>query len=145
MVKSIAVDLREFGRFMVTGITGTVGNVVAVWMACRSISFESALFVGIAIGAMISFMMSKLFVFGSRSWERAGGEAARFLVVYTTGCAVYWVIAFVMGRFVLIHSFPPVTAEMVGALIGAGTMGLTSYLGHRFFTYRTFERATRTS
>ena len=35
-------------------------------------------------------------------------------------------------------------AESGGILIGAGTMMLTSYFGHRFFTYRTNSVAVST-
>jgi putative flippase GtrA len=141
MAKAAAADIREFARFFVAGVTATVGNIIAVWFARFFVSFEIALLVGIAVGVTISFILSKLFAFASRSWERAGGEAGRFLIVYAMSCAIYWVMALVCGRFVLVHVVAPRTAELGGVFIGAGTMMLTSYFGHRFFTYRTYLRA----
>ena len=142
MAKVAAVDIREFARFFVVGVTATVANIAAVWFARFFVSLEIALLAGIGAGATISFILSKLFAFASRSWERAGGEAARFLIVYAVGCALYWGVALLCGRFVLVHFVARQTAEMGGVLVGAGTMMLTSYFGHRFITYRTYRRAS---
>ena len=101
MVKAAAIDVREFARFVLSGVTATIGNMVAVWLARRFLSFEIALLAGIATAIAISFALSKFFAFRSRSWNRTVGEAARFLIVYATGCAMYWVVAIIIGMFLL--------------------------------------------
>ena len=141
MVKAAAFDVREFARFVLSGVTATIGNMVAVWLARRFLSFEIALLAGIATAIAISFALSKFFAFRSRSWNRAIGEAARFLIVYATGCAMYWMVAVIIRMFLLAHGVAVEAAEPGGILVGAGTMMLTSYCGHRFFTYRTYQRA----
>jgi putative flippase GtrA len=140
MRKTDAIDVREFARFILTGVTATVGNIGAVWLARIFVTFEIALFAGIGAGLAISFTLSKLFAFGSRSWGSAGGEAVRFLIVYAAGCLVYWVVAVSARRFLVTHGVVTDLAEISGIIIGAGTMVLTSYFGHRFFTYRTYQR-----
>lgn len=135
----IAVDPRELGRFVVSGLTATLGNVAAVWLAGRLVAFEIALFAGLATGLTISFLMSKLFAFGSRSWDRAGGEGVRFLLVYCVGAAIYWMVAVAVGRLTHAYGLASRVAEPLGVLAGAGVMMVATYLGHRFFTYRTFE------
>lgn len=141
MGKTAAIDWPELARFIVTGAAATFGNIAAVGLARLYESFEISLLVGIAAGITISFTLSKWFAFGSRSWSRTGGEAARFLIVYSVGCAAYWAVAVVMGRLLLANGLTSKAAEMWGILIGAGTMTLTSYFGHRFFTYRTYRSA----
>jgi putative flippase GtrA len=42
MVKTTAVDMREFGRFVLTGVTATIGNLSAVWLARKMVAFEIA-------------------------------------------------------------------------------------------------------
>ena len=140
MVKASAIDVREFARFILSGVTATIGNMVAVWLARRFLSFEIALLAGIATAIKISFALSKFFAFRSRSWNRAVGEAARFLIVYATGCTVYWVAAVSIRMYLLAHGVAVEAAEPGGILVGAGTMMVTSYCGHRFFTYRTYQR-----
>jgi putative flippase GtrA len=142
MLKAAAIDVREFARFVLSGVTATIGNMVAVWLARRFLPFEIALLAGIATAIAISFALSKFFAFRSRSWNPAVGEAARFLIVYATGCAMYWMVAVFIRMFLLAHGVAVEAAEPGGILVGAGTMMLTSYCGHRFFTYRTYQRAT---
>lgn len=140
-VKAAAIDVREFARFFLSGVTATIGNMAAVWLARRFLSYETALLAGIAAGITISFALSKVFAFRSRPWNRAAGEAARFLIVYGTGCLIYWVLAIFVRTFLLAHGVPVQAAEPMGILAGAGSMMVTSYCGHRFFTYRTYQRA----
>jgi putative flippase GtrA len=141
MVKVAVVDIREFARFVLTGVVAALGNIAAVWLARFFVPFEIALLAGIVAGLTISFILSKLFAFDSRSWNGAGGQAARFLTVFVLSSAVYWGVAVVIGRFALLHGVATAMAEMGGVLVGAGAMMLTSYFGHRFFTYRTYQRA----
>ena len=103
MVKAAAIDVREFARFVLSGVTATIGNMVAVWLARRFLPFEIALLAGIATAIAISFVLSKFFAFRSRSWNRTASEATRFLVVYATGCAMYWTVA-VFIRMLLLGS-----------------------------------------
>jgi putative flippase GtrA len=136
-----AIDMREFGRFVLTGVIATVGNLAAVWLARQIVAFEIALLAGLATGLTVSFVLSKMFAFGSPSWNRASGEASRFLVVYAVGCVTYWAVAVVTARLAAAHGFAAEIRDIVSALVGAGTMTFTSYFGHRFFTYRTYRRS----
>ena len=115
--------------------------MLTVWLARRFLSFDIALLAGIATAIGISFTLSKFFAFRSRSWNRTVGEAVRFLIVYATGCTMYWMVAVVVRMLLLAHGVAVEAAEPGGILVGAGTMMLTSYCGHRVFTYRTYHRA----
>jgi hypothetical protein len=54
---------------------------------------------------------------------------------------MYWMVAVFIRMFLLAHVVAVEAAEPGAILVGAGTMMLTSYCGHRFFTYRTYQRA----
>jgi putative flippase GtrA len=141
MARSInVVEPRELLRFIVTGVTATGANLAAVWLARRFASFDVALIAGIAAGVTVSFLLSKMFAFDSKAWDRAGGEATRFLLVYAVGCGFYWAVAMLVGRAGPGFGVTPQLAETGGVLAGAGVMMVTTYLGHRFFTYRTHRR-----
>jgi putative flippase GtrA len=111
-----------------------------VWVAALYQPFEIAILAGIVSGMTISFVLSKWFTFGSRSWERTPGEVGRFLLVYSVGCAVYWSVAMITKTIVSIYGFAPTIENAISVFLGAGTMMFTSYFGHRFFTYRTHKR-----
>ncbi len=128
-------DLGEFMRFVLTGLTSTAGNLAAVWISVKYSSYNEALIVGIVVASTISFVMSKLFAFRAHGWRQAAGEAARFLVVYSVGALIYWVVSLTAGTLLLPRLMPKAWAEMGGVLVGAGVMTFTSYFGHRFYTY----------
>lgn len=138
--RAALLDAREFARFIATGVIATIGNLGVFWALRQPAGFEPALLCGIAAGFAISFVLTKLFAFRSDAAFGAGGELARFLVVYALGVMVNMAVAVLAGRFVLPHWLPARGAEMAGAFLGAGSMTFTSYFGHRFFTYRTGSR-----
>jgi putative flippase GtrA len=140
MAKPAAFNTTEFARFILSGIAAASGNLAATWLLRIYVSFEFSLVAGIVTGLAISFALSKWFAFGSRSLQHAGGEVSRFLVVYAISSGIYWVIAIVIGRLFLANGLSTKAAETSGILIGGGTMMLTSYFGHRLFTYRTYRR-----
>jgi hypothetical protein len=47
-----AIDVREFARFVLSGVSATVGNMVAVWLTRRFLSFEIALVLRAVIGSI---------------------------------------------------------------------------------------------
>lgn len=130
------VDIGEFVRFLISGGTATIVNLAAVWVARHFVSFEWSLVAGVAAGSTISFMMSKLFAFRSKGWGSARGEAARFALVYGAGLVLYWLASVAARPMFLAARAPPQWADMGAVLSGAVVMTLTSYFGHRFFTYR---------
>jgi putative flippase GtrA len=143
MVRTAAIDVREFVRFVLTGIAAAVGNITIVWLARSYLTFDTASITGIVGGLLISFVLSKLFAFGSNSLSGTGREAARFLAVYLSSSAVYWGVAVLTERLVRSQGGAAELAEIGGLLFGAGTMMLSSYIGHRFVTFRTYQRAAK--
>jgi putative flippase GtrA len=140
-----SIDMWEFVRFFVTGVTATVGNLSTVWLVRPWLSYQISILVGIAVGFTISFLLTKLFAFRSPSWKRAGGELARFILVYGVGVAINWTTSMVLGAWLLHYFLPPRFAELAGALVGSSTMMFTSYFGHRHFTYRSRHKTKSTS
>jgi hypothetical protein len=65
------INIREFARFFVSGVTATVANMLTVWFVRRFLSFQMALVGGIAIAILISFIFSRVFAFRSFEWTRA--------------------------------------------------------------------------
>jgi len=131
------VDPREFARFLITGIVATIGNLAVVWLLRGDVPYPVALGCGIATGFAISFALTKLFAFRPAEPDGTGETLARFLVVYAAGVAINMTVAVVAGHGVLPHWLDLRSAEMAGAFLGAGSMTVTSYFGHRYFTYKT--------
>lgn len=130
------VDFAEFARFFLTGVTATAANLCAIWLVRDVLPLESALLIGLLVGFTISFVMSKFFAFRSREFDRTPQEIARFLLVYGAGAGVYYATGLAVAHAIPETTLTPRLAELLGAFCGASLMMVTSYLGHRFFTYR---------
>ena len=133
-------DVWEFLRFLVSGGTSASTNMTVFWLMRFHHSFQFSLLTGSAAGLTLSFLLSKLFAFVSRSWRRTGGEVVRFLLIYSLGLSIYWSAATLTRHILTGIGVSAVVAEWVGILAGSGCMMLTSYLGHRLFTYRKQQR-----
>jgi putative flippase GtrA len=131
------IECREFVRFLVTGVTATIGNLSTFWLLRQEHGYNISIASGLVVGMCISFTLSKIFAFRSHSWRKARSEAARFLVIYALGVGIYLLMAMIIGRAILPRFLPQGVAELGGAIAGAASMTITSYLGHRFFTYKT--------
>jgi putative flippase GtrA len=131
-----AVDIAELVRFLIAGGGATVGNLATVWVVRHFASFEWSLVAGIAAGSTLSFVMSKLFAFRSRKWNNAPGELGRFALVYGAGLILYWLVSITARQLLVAAHVQPQVADMSAVLSGAAVMTVSSYFGHRFFTYR---------
>lgn len=130
-----SVDLCEFLRFILTGVTATVGNMATVYASGYFIEYRLALIAGLIVGFLISFVMGKLFAFQSASASATRQEFGRFILVYAFGATLYWFVASFVGMYVASQFLPPRFAQLVGVFAGASLMVITSYFGHRLFTF----------
>jgi putative flippase GtrA len=131
-----AFDIGEFVRFLISGGAATLGNLATVWVARHFLSFEWSLVAGVVSASTLSFLMSKVFAFRSRTWANARGEAARFVLVYGAGLVLYWLVSVNLRPVLVAAHFQQQLADMAAVLGGAAVMTITSYFGHRLFTYR---------
>ena len=130
-----SIDLYEFSRFILTGMTATVGNMATVYASGFLIEYRLALIAGLIVGFLISFVMGKLFAFKSPSTSATRHELGRFILVYAFGATLYWFVASFVGLHVASRFLPPRLAQLVGVFAGASLMVITSYFGHRLFTF----------
>lgn len=135
LTPSAPTALYEFVRFILTGVTATIGNMSVVYGLGYLIEYRLALIAGLIVGFVISFAMGKLFAFKSSSVSSTPREFGRFILVYTIGATLYWFAASFVGLHVATRFFSPRLAEIVGVLTGASLMVITSYFGHRWFTF----------
>jgi putative flippase GtrA len=140
LVRPVAIDIREFVRFVFSGAVAAFANIAITWLVRFYLPFEAALIAGITGALIISFVLSNSFAFGSSSWKGTGGEAMRFLAVYLSSSAIYWGVAVLTEHLLRFHGWEAHWTEIGGIIVAAGTMTLTSYLGHRFITYRSYQR-----
>ena len=96
--------------------------------------YELALVVSHLCGMLTAYALTKAFVFAP-SGRGVGEELARFGVVNVVSLAVTWAIAVALVRFV----FPSLgfarEPELVAHVIGLAASAVTSFFGHRHFSF----------
>ena len=126
--------LGEFGRFLVTGGIAAGVNVLSRWLFNFVMPFEAAVVVAYLVGMITAYLLAKLFVFEA-SGRSAGDEFFRFALVNVVALAQVWLVSVGLARYL----FPAIGfdwhAEDVAHLIGVVIPAVTSYLGHRHFSF----------
>ncbi|MEJ7745156.1 MAG: GtrA family protein [Luteimonas sp.] len=125
----------EFLRFIVVGAIAAIANIGSRIVFSQWMAFVPAMAVAFVIGLTTAFLLNRSWVFIG-SGKRWFHEAAWFLGINLLGLAQTLAIAWVLAR----HLLPSLgqrllvmeTAHSIGVIIPI----LTSYLGHKYFTFK---------
>lgn len=125
---------HEAVRFLATGGIAAAVNLVSRYVLSFWLSFEIALIVAYAIGMVTAYLLFRALVFG-RSGRSRRSEVLRFVLVNIAAVAQVWLIS--VGLVRLLFPLAGITwhAEEIGHLIGVAVPALSSYIGHRHFTF----------
>lgn len=126
--------LGEFGRFLVTGGIAAGANVLSRWLFNFVMPFEWAVVVAYLVGMTTAYVLAKLFVFEA-SGRSARDEFFRFALVNVVALVQVWLVSVGLARYL----FPAIGftwhADDIAHLIGVVIPAVTSYLGHRHFSF----------
>ena len=129
-----AFVVGEFGRFLLTGGVAAGVNVAARWGLSHAVVYEAAVALAYLAGMTTAYLLSRAFVF-ARSGRSVTDEAVRFALVNVLALAQVWLVSVGLARL----AFPAVGfdwhAEDIAHLIGVAIPAVTSYFGHRHFSF----------
>lgn len=126
---------RQFWAFLlVGGLAAAVNWFSRIILSGQGISFEVAVVVAYVLGMATAYLLSRMFVF-EKTGRSLAGEIVRFTLVNLVALVVVFVVSVTLERWAL----PAVgwtwrTAEVAHG-IGVLSPVVTSYLGHRYFTF----------
>lgn len=125
----------QFLRFLATGGVAACVNLVARYLLDRALSFELAVALAFVFGMTTAYLLAKLFVF-EPTGRSIASEFWRFAVVNAVALVLVWSISVGLARGL----FPAIGftwhANDIAHLIGVLAPAVTSYLGHRHFSFR---------
>jgi putative flippase GtrA len=125
----------KFIRFVVSSGVAAVVNIVVRLLLQFVMGYELAVFLAYLVGMSVAFVLARLYVFDGRS-RRADGQFLRFAAVNAIAFAQVWLVSVGLARY----AFPAIGfhwhAETVAHIIGVGSPVVSSYLGHRHFSFR---------
>ena len=124
----------EFLRFLVTSGIAAVVNLASRYALNRLMPFEVAVVIAYLIGMTTAYVLARLFVF-EVSGRSVASEFRRFAIVNLVALAIVWLVSVGLARLL----FPAIGftwhADDVAHVIGVLSPAITSYFGHRLYTF----------
>lgn len=126
---------RQFAVFLVAGGIAALANIGSRIVFSHWVSFTVAIVAAYIVGMIVAFALNRLFVFQS---PRHG---LHHQVLWFTGVNVAAVlqtlgISLLLARWLLpkwgVHSH----IDTISHVIGVAVPAVTSYIGHRYLTFR---------
>lgn len=133
-VSSRRVSL-QFVAFLVAGGIAAACNVGSRVLLSHAMSYERAIVVAYGIGMIVAFVIMRAFVF-ERSNHSKRAELAKFALVNLLGVVQTLVISVLVARWVAPSIGFSRHAEEIGHVIGVGAPVVTSFFGHKYFSFR---------
>lgn len=126
---------RQFLAFLVTGGIAALVNFASRILLSRSLDFSLAVILAYVLGMVTAFVLAKFFVFtGSQQTVRK--SALFFVLVNLVAILQTWGISLLLAYHVLpamgIRMYAPEIAHAIGIVVPV----FTSYLGHKYWTFR---------
>jgi putative flippase GtrA len=124
----------QFLKFLVTGGIAALVNLLSRYALNHVMSFEAAVVAAYLLGMATAYLLARRFVFDA-SGRSVASEVRRFVLVNLVALGFVWVISVGLARVV----FPAIGmtwhADDIAHLIGVLAPAVTSYVGHRFYTF----------
>lgn len=124
----------QFPRFVLASGLSVPVNLGSRLLFSRVVDFEVAIVLSHICGMLTAYALNRLFVFAptGRSWA---SELSRFALVNVFSALQTWVVAVGLLRIV----FPWIgwhhAPELVAHLTALATSAVTSFFGHRLFSF----------
>ena len=125
---------RQFLNFALVGGFAAAMNWLSRIALSLFMPLEIAIIVAYLIGMMIAYTLCKRYVF-EKSGREVSGEVTRFTIVNMVALVQVWLVTIGMARFLLpALSWDWYPVEIAHA-VGVASPILTSFFGHRYFTF----------
>ncbi len=142
MLATIAQDPRAaferlppLVRFLFLGGLSAGVNVVARFVLQPLVGFEIAVAIAYVFGMIVAYNLFRIFVFGA-SERGVASEAWRFVLVNLVSLALVWTISVGLARLLLPAMHWTWRADDISHLIGVLSPAVTSWIGHKRYTFR---------
>lgn len=128
-------EKRRFIVFVLTGGFAAGVNVLARIALSFVMSFQLAVIVAYLIAMVVAYALSRKFVF-EPSGRSVSEELSKFAIVNLVAIIQVWLVTMGLRYYILPAIGWTLYPELVSHMIGVASPVLTSYLGHKHFSFR---------
>lgn len=125
----------QFTRFLIAGALAASANFGSRFLFSSFFSYGLSVFLAYLIGMLVAFLIMRGYVFRSNSKELAP-QLVRFAGVNLAAMVQTVAISLAMARWALPSVGVVDHSEALGHFVGVLVPVGTSYLGHKFLTFR---------
>jgi putative flippase GtrA len=125
----------EFAGFLVAGGLAALANVGSRMLLSWFVSYPVAIVLAYAVGMITAFVLMRGQVFDARS-KRLGGEIGAFVVVNALAVLQTLFVSLGLAYYALPWIGIERHAEAIAHFIGVAVPVITSYYGHKYWTFR---------
>ncbi|MDR9437303.1 MAG: GtrA family protein [Thiohalophilus sp.] len=125
----------EFMQFLVVGGFAALVNFISRIIINEWVGYRLAVVLAYLVGMLTAFILSKIYVFeksGRHHWH----ELRDFTLVNLLAVVQVWLISVGLAEYLFPAVGYTVYAPEVAHLIGLAIPAVTSYLGHKYYSFR---------
>ncbi len=127
--------IRQYGAFIAVSGVAALVNLLARALFSRFLVYEIAVALAYLIGMSVAFVLNRKYVFPLQT-AAMHSQYIRFSIVNVLALAQVWIVSVGLARIV----FPAIgftwQAETVAHAIGLAVPAVTSFVGHKYYTFR---------
>lgn len=131
----MAILTPEFVRFLFAGGIAAAANYGSRFLFSRWVGYEQAIVLAYFVGMLVAFVLMRGHVFEAKG-KALVPQIVKFIGVNFLAVLQTLIISVVLSRWVLPASGVVDHAEALAHLAGVLMPVVTSYFGHKLFTFR---------
>lgn len=129
-------QLIQFTAFLVSGGIAAACNVGTRMLLGFVFSYEVSIVLAYGVGMIVAFSIMRAFVFQPPASSSKRGQFVRFSIVNLLGLAQTLLVSEVVARWAAPTLGFHRHAEVIGHALGVGAPVITSYFGHKYFSFK---------
>lgn len=126
---------RQFVAFLLTGGVAAVVNFASRILYSRVVDFSSAILLAFLTGLVTAFVLARTFVFVD-SRQSLGRSGMLFVLVNLVALLQTWTITLGLAHYLFPSLGVSRFAEEMAHAVGIAVPVVTSYLGHKYWSFR---------
>jgi putative flippase GtrA len=130
----VAEHARQFTLFLASGGIAAACNWGSRFFFSKFMPFEAAVTVAYLVGMAVAFTLMRMVFAGTG--RAVVPQVGRFALVNVAAFAQTFIVSVAMVRWILPALGVDEHREAIGHFFGVATPAISSYFGHRFFTFK---------
>ncbi|MDE2420811.1 MAG: GtrA family protein [Gammaproteobacteria bacterium] len=134
-MKTLSVDKPNVLKFLLAGGIAAAANYGSRFIFNLWVSYEQAIVLAYLVGMVVAFVLMRQHVFNRQSQSLAP-QVIKFVLVNILAVLQTLLISVVLVRwifpFIGMTEHPEAIAHLIGVIVPA----ITSYIGHKFYTFK---------